>query len=270
VTLRETRSKHSGVIAAFGSLVVKDGGFDPQLGGDLRRLFELRNAADYAWLDEPPRAEDDPVAMAERFVRAVTSWLADRKTELTSVARGVQRTALFRGSADIGLRTSRRRRAPPQRSAASASLRSLFCRTLRRAGLGPAELAPQDAEGRLSVAWGGPLTQTKSLAPRAAPNACRSPAIPSLPPRTAQDRGRRSRGCMQCLPRPCSSSLTPLRFPRYCRQTVRTSASCHRPRPASRTRLRGRGGEGAVGLARSRRRRSWWLGRAWCDTPTIW
>jgi uncharacterized protein (UPF0332 family) len=48
LTLGETRSKHSGVVAAFGRVVVKEGGFDPALGAELRRLLELRNAADYS------------------------------------------------------------------------------------------------------------------------------------------------------------------------------------------------------------------------------
>jgi uncharacterized protein (UPF0332 family) len=75
LALGETRSKHSGVIAAFGRLVVKEEGFNPELWGDLRRLFELRNAADYSWLDEPQTASDDPVAIAERLVAALASWI---------------------------------------------------------------------------------------------------------------------------------------------------------------------------------------------------
>jgi uncharacterized protein (UPF0332 family) len=45
LSLGETRSKHSGVISAFGLMVIKEGGFDPVLGGELRRLFELRGVA---------------------------------------------------------------------------------------------------------------------------------------------------------------------------------------------------------------------------------
>jgi uncharacterized protein (UPF0332 family) len=75
----ETRSKHSGVIAAFGRVVVREGGFDAGLGGELRRLFELRNAADYSWLDAPNPEADDPIAVAKRFVAGVESWIADRQ-----------------------------------------------------------------------------------------------------------------------------------------------------------------------------------------------
>ncbi len=46
LSLGETRSKHSGVLGAFGLLVVKQGGFDPALAAELRRLFELRSIAD--------------------------------------------------------------------------------------------------------------------------------------------------------------------------------------------------------------------------------
>lgn len=77
LTLDETRSKHAGVLAAFGRMVVKDGGFDPAVGAELRRLFELRNAADSSWLDAPQetQAADDPIAAAERFIDAVERWI---------------------------------------------------------------------------------------------------------------------------------------------------------------------------------------------------
>lgn len=78
LTLGETRSKHSGVIAAFGRLVVKDGGLDPEAGRALRRLFELRNAADYAWLDASEDSERDVVADAEGFVDVVQAWIEER------------------------------------------------------------------------------------------------------------------------------------------------------------------------------------------------
>ena len=80
LTLGETRSKHSGVVSAFGRVVVKEGGFDPALGAELRRLFELRNAADYSWLDMPEPADGDVVADAQRFVDGVERWIAERTT----------------------------------------------------------------------------------------------------------------------------------------------------------------------------------------------
>jgi uncharacterized protein (UPF0332 family) len=80
LVLGETRSKHSGVISAFGRLVVKDGGFDPELASELRRLFELRNAADYSWLDaQPAEEDDDSIDAAERFVAGVERWVENRR-----------------------------------------------------------------------------------------------------------------------------------------------------------------------------------------------
>ncbi len=76
LVLDETRSKHSAVIAAFGRLVVKDGGLDPAEGATLRSLFELRNAADYSWLDEPAPADLDAISMAESFVASVAAWIS--------------------------------------------------------------------------------------------------------------------------------------------------------------------------------------------------
>lgn len=76
LSLGETRSKHSGVIAAFGRMVVKDGRFDPDIARTLRQLFELRNAADYAWLDADPDDDVNAVALAQSFVEAAAAWLA--------------------------------------------------------------------------------------------------------------------------------------------------------------------------------------------------
>jgi hypothetical protein len=49
-----------------------------QAGRTLRRLFEWRNAADYAWLDSLDAASGDPVKEAERFVAAVAAWISAR------------------------------------------------------------------------------------------------------------------------------------------------------------------------------------------------
>jgi uncharacterized protein (UPF0332 family) len=77
--LGETRSSHSALIATFGSLVVKQGGFEPSLAALLRELFDLRNDADYELLgsitqDTALYAVDS----AERFVDAVEGWLRAR------------------------------------------------------------------------------------------------------------------------------------------------------------------------------------------------
>ena len=81
--LGETRSKHSGVLSAFGLLVIKQGGFDSALGGELRRLFELRGVADYLWLDEPQLEDYDPIEASERFIDGVERWLDARVNERT-------------------------------------------------------------------------------------------------------------------------------------------------------------------------------------------
>ncbi|MDQ3587503.1 MAG: HEPN domain-containing protein [Actinomycetota bacterium] len=76
--LGEARSKHSGVLAAFGRRVIKEGGLDPGYGRALRDLFEARNDVDYA-LD--PASESDAretLAQAQHFVTAVEAWIADK------------------------------------------------------------------------------------------------------------------------------------------------------------------------------------------------
>jgi uncharacterized protein (UPF0332 family) len=75
ISLGETRSKHSGVIAAFGKVVVREGGLDEQEGRILRSLFEQRNTVDYGV--GAASSEDAELAIrdAERFVDAVESWL---------------------------------------------------------------------------------------------------------------------------------------------------------------------------------------------------
>lgn len=77
--LGEARSKHSGVLSAFGRIVIKEGGLDPECGRVLRDLFEARNDVDYA-LD--PASEEDAqesLAQAQRFVTAVEAWIAGRR-----------------------------------------------------------------------------------------------------------------------------------------------------------------------------------------------
>lgn len=68
------------MIAAFGRRVVKEGGFDPTTAAALRQLFELRNAADYSWLDTPAVDEVDVPGLARAFVDSVAAWLSDRQT----------------------------------------------------------------------------------------------------------------------------------------------------------------------------------------------
>jgi uncharacterized protein (UPF0332 family) len=74
----ETRSKHSGVLAAFERLVVREGGADPDTGRLLRSLFRRRNEADYRAAPASREEADGAIRDAERVVDAVESWSGDR------------------------------------------------------------------------------------------------------------------------------------------------------------------------------------------------
>lgn len=79
LTLGERRSKHTGVLAAFGEFVVNQGGFDADLGRLLRSLFAARTEADYR-LNPMSRAEiDTAIVDARRFVDAVAAWIDERR-----------------------------------------------------------------------------------------------------------------------------------------------------------------------------------------------
>lgn len=78
LALGETRSKHSGVIAAFERLVVHEGGVDPSVGRNLRSLFGRRSEADYSGAPASRKDADEAVRDAEAVVDAIESWLADR------------------------------------------------------------------------------------------------------------------------------------------------------------------------------------------------
>lgn len=78
LALGETRSKHSGVVAAFEKLVVREGGVDPGTGRLLRSLFRRRNEADYGAVPASQEEAEEAIGDAERIVDAVESWLARR------------------------------------------------------------------------------------------------------------------------------------------------------------------------------------------------
>ena len=74
--LGEARARHSGVIAAFGQLLIRAGDMDPDAGKLLRSLFDRRSAADHDWIDPPSDTEAErAIADAEHVVRAVADWL---------------------------------------------------------------------------------------------------------------------------------------------------------------------------------------------------
>jgi uncharacterized protein (UPF0332 family) len=75
LSIGEFRSKHSGVVSAFGQHVVKRGGMDPENGRLIRGLFASRGEADYGagtTEEEATAAIED----ARRFVAAVRDWLS--------------------------------------------------------------------------------------------------------------------------------------------------------------------------------------------------
>jgi uncharacterized protein (UPF0332 family) len=73
--LGETRSKHSGVIAAFVQLVVRDSGCDERAGRLLRDLFERRGQADYSTDPVPEHEGIRAIIDAEIVVTLVEAWL---------------------------------------------------------------------------------------------------------------------------------------------------------------------------------------------------
>jgi len=77
-SLGELRSKHSGVIAAFGRLVVREGGLDEKVGRILRSLFEQRDGVDHGATIASQEDTEIAIRDAQRFVDAVESWLSER------------------------------------------------------------------------------------------------------------------------------------------------------------------------------------------------
>jgi uncharacterized protein (UPF0332 family) len=80
-SLGQTRSKHSGVVAAFGRQVVRERGVDQETGRILRSLFEQRNNSDYGEADASRSDAEFAIRDAQRFVDAVDLWLADTPTQ---------------------------------------------------------------------------------------------------------------------------------------------------------------------------------------------
>ncbi len=78
-SLGESRSKHSGVIAAFGRLVIREGGLEQETGRILRSLFEQRNDVDYGEAVASREDAERAIRDAQRFVDAVESWLSERE-----------------------------------------------------------------------------------------------------------------------------------------------------------------------------------------------
>jgi uncharacterized protein len=79
LALGESRSKHSGVVAAFASVVVRKGDVKEEIGRALRSLFEQRNAADYGDNDVSSEQAEAALEKASKVVAAIERWLWNRR-----------------------------------------------------------------------------------------------------------------------------------------------------------------------------------------------
>ncbi len=77
-TLGYSGKTHSGVTAAFGRLLVKEQGVDPEAGRVLRRLAQRREGADYSLEDVTPDAAAEGIVDATFFVGEVERWLVEQ------------------------------------------------------------------------------------------------------------------------------------------------------------------------------------------------
>ena len=76
-----TRSKHSGVIAAFGQEVVKSGEFTAADQRLLQAAFQDRNEGDYAGVFPPREKVEQRLKDAEAFVSRVVNTLRQKPPE---------------------------------------------------------------------------------------------------------------------------------------------------------------------------------------------
>jgi uncharacterized protein (UPF0332 family) len=74
----EVRSKHAGVVAAVGRVLVRGHGLDPNIGRLLRSLFERRSRADCQLGDTPSEEGRRAVTDATTVVDGVARWLVER------------------------------------------------------------------------------------------------------------------------------------------------------------------------------------------------
>ncbi|MPZ53476.1 MAG: HEPN domain-containing protein [Acidimicrobiia bacterium] len=78
LSLGESRSKHAGVISAFGQLVVKGEGVDESAGRLLRSLYDRRSHADHDLDPVPQEVADQAIDDAESVARVIRDWLEQR------------------------------------------------------------------------------------------------------------------------------------------------------------------------------------------------
>lgn len=72
------RSKHAGVVSAFGQHLVGAGAIDEEYGKIFRDLFDDRNDADYGPGGATEERARKDLDNAGRFIDAIGSWLAEK------------------------------------------------------------------------------------------------------------------------------------------------------------------------------------------------
>lgn len=80
LSLGESRSKHAGVISAFGQLVVKGEGVDERAGRLLRSLYDRRSHADYDLAQVPQQEADQAIEDAKIVAEIIQQWLEKRSS----------------------------------------------------------------------------------------------------------------------------------------------------------------------------------------------
>ncbi|MEE8376478.1 MAG: HEPN domain-containing protein [Acidimicrobiia bacterium] len=80
LSLGESRSKHAGVISAFGQLVVVREGVDERAGRLLRSLYDRRSHADYDLAPVPTQEAHQAIEDAETVAVIIQQWLEQRSS----------------------------------------------------------------------------------------------------------------------------------------------------------------------------------------------
>ena len=82
LSLEVKRSKHSGVIAAFGQRLVKTGKFTAEHQRVLQDAFTDRSAGDYAGVFPAREEVERRLAEADNFVQSVADFLKDQGAQV--------------------------------------------------------------------------------------------------------------------------------------------------------------------------------------------
>lgn len=77
LALGDAQSSEVGIVTTFVQHVPEEG-LDPESGRVLRKLFEDRMDVDYALANAAPADAERAVEDAERLVKSIAAWMADR------------------------------------------------------------------------------------------------------------------------------------------------------------------------------------------------